>query len=117
MSTLSFVIIFAIAFVPVLVFWLFTKFFASRCQGDPAKLHSVYHTSFLLSLFVLFFVFSYNLYTTHEFSMQNFADYKLADDSKQAREALFKAISDPQTKILCKQQESPIRARRIRWDS
>lgn len=105
MSTLSFLIIFGIALVPCLLFWLFSKFFAHRSRGDAEKLASVYHASFLLSLFVLFFVFSYNLYTTHQFSLQNFADYKLASDSKPARDALFEAISNPKNEVFCKQQD------------
>ena len=106
MSTLSLVIIIVVALVPVIVFWGFAAFFAHRAKNQPEKLQSVYHTSFLLSLVVLFFVFSYNLYTTHQFSMQNFADYKLASDSTPAREALFKEISNPQNKVLCKQQDN-----------
>jgi len=104
-SALSIIIIFVVALIPVLVFWGFATFFAHRTNRQAEKLQSVYHTSFLLSLVVLFFVFSYNLYTTHQFSMQNFADYKLASDSAPAREALFKEISNQQNKVLCKQQD------------
>lgn len=106
MSTFSVLLIFAVAFVPVLVFFLLSKLFAHQCGGDAGKLASVYHVSFLLSLAVLFFVFSYNLYTTHEFSIQNAADYKLAADSKPAREALWQAISDPNNTVYCKQQDN-----------
>ena len=106
MSTLSILLIFAVALVPVLIFFLFAKFFAHQNRSDPSKLASVYHVCFLLALAVLFFVFSYNLYTTHAFSVQNAADYKLASDSKPARDALWQAISNRNNTVLCKQQDN-----------